>query len=256
MMIVMTARVTVKMLADLAGVSVRTLHYYDQMGLLKPASRGLNRYRQYDEETVVRLQQILFFRELDFSLEEIRAMISRSDFDVLEALESQRALLRKKAARTAELLATIDKTIKKLQGKSRMEIKDYYKGFSDEKIEKYREEVRRRWGEKTLRDSEHRVLRMGKAKFDEIQGEGGRIFQSIADNMAKGPDSQPVQSQIAKWRQWLENFHHYPDEAVLGLGRVYSQDPEFAAFFTKIRPGLPEFMTRAVEIYYSGRKQD
>jgi DNA-binding transcriptional MerR regulator len=247
----MIAEITIKNLADLAGVSVRTLHYYDQLGLLKPASRSASGYRFYDEAAVLRLQQIMFFRELGFGLDDIKNIVSQPDFDVLEALRSHRTLLRKKAERSNELLATVDKTIKQISGEAKMEIKEYYHGFSDEKIEKYRNEVRNRWGEKTLRDSEKRVMKMGKEKFAEIQAEGGLIFRTIADNMAKGHDSDVVQAQVRKWRQWLENFHHYSDEAVLGLGRVYSQDTEFAAFFLKIHKDLPAFLTKAIEYYYA-----
>ena len=241
-------------MADLAGISVRTLHYYDEIKLLDPESRSAGGYRQYDEEAVVKLQQILFFRELGFSLDDIKAIISRPDFDVLQALESHRDLLTKKAARTQELLATVGKTIERMKGKRNMDIKEFYEGFSDEKIEYYREEVRKRWGEKALQESESRVINMGKEKFAEIQAEGGRIFQSIADNMAKGAENRSVQEQIGKWRVWLENFHHYSDEAVLGLGRGYSQDPEFAKFFNNIHEGLAEFMTNAVE-YYLNREE-
>jgi hypothetical protein len=87
-----------------------------------------------------------------------------------------------------------------------------------------------------------------------LQAEGGAIFKAISDNMAKGYDSVDVQEQIAKWRQWLENFHHYSDEAVLGLGQTYSRHPEFAKFFRKIHKDLPEFITRAIEYYCANKK--
>ena len=136
-----------------------------------------------------------------------------------------------------------------------MEIKEYYQGFSDEQIEKYRDEVKKRWGEKTLKESEDRVMKMGKEKFAEVQAESDLIFRTIAENMAKGYDSKIVQNEIAKWRQWLENFHHYPDEAVLGLGRAYSENPEFAKTFKKYHKDLPEFLTKAIEYYCAHRKK-
>jgi DNA-binding transcriptional MerR regulator len=245
---------TVRKLADLAGISVRTLHYYDEVGLLKPRSRSESGYRYYGEEAVVRLQQIMFFRELGFSLEEIGKIISRPDFDVLEALQSHRTLLTEKAERINELLVTVDKTIQKLRGEVKMQIKEYYQGFSDAQIEKYRQEVRRRWGEKTLQESEERVMKMGKERFAALQAEGGKIFQTISANMSGGYDSPVVQAQVVKWRAWLENFHHYSEEAVLGLGRAYSQSPEFAEFFRKIHKDLSEFLTKAIEYYCSHKK--
>lgn len=246
---------TVKKLSQLAGVSARTLHYYDQIGLLSPHSRSMSGYRHYDEAAAIRLQQIMFFRELGFSLNEVKEIVNRENFDVLEALESHRALLKKKAERLSELLSTVDKTIKNLKGESKMQIKEYYKGFSDEQIEKYRQEVRQRWGEKTLQDSEERVLKMGKEKFTKLQEEGGKIFQTISDNISKGYASPEVQEQVSKWRQWLENFHHYSDEAILGLGQTYSQHNEFAEFFRKYQKDLPEFLTKAIEYYCANKKQ-
>jgi DNA-binding transcriptional MerR regulator len=245
---------TVNELARLAGVSVRALHYYDELGLLKPKYRNPNGYRQYGEETVARLQQIMFFRELDFSLNEIGKILSQPGFDALEALQAHKVLLSKRARRIHELQATINRTIKNLKGERSMEIKEYYQGFSKGQIEKYREEVRQKWGENTLKDSEERVMDMGKQKFSALQAEGGKIFQTISDNMANGFGSDLVQAQVVKWREWLENFHHYTDEAVLGLGQVYSQDPRFAKFFEKYNKDLPAFLTRAIE-YYCGQKK-
>jgi MerR family transcriptional regulator, thiopeptide resistance regulator len=237
---------TVKQLAEFAGVSVRTLHYYDEVGLLKPEYRARNGYRYYSEAAVVRLQQIMFFRELGFGLDEIKEIMSRPNFNVMEALEGHRDLLKKQSERLSELLRTIDSTLKTLKGEKEMTIKEYYQGFSDEQIEQYRNEVRERWGEDTLKDGEARVMKMGKAKFAALQAEGGAIFKSIADNINKGFDSPFVQNQVALWRQWLENFSHYSDEAVLGLGQAYSQDKRFAAFFRKINKGLPEFLSKAI----------
>lgn len=144
---------TIKKLAKLADISVRTLHYYDEIDLLKPEYRGANGYRQYGAKSIAKLQQIMFFRELDFSLDEIKTIVSQTDFDVVEALQSHKVLLQKRRERIDELLNTIAKTVKNIKGEKLMEIKEYYQGFSDEQIEKYREEVKKRWGEKTLKSS-------------------------------------------------------------------------------------------------------
>jgi len=186
-------------------------------------------------------------------LKEIQKIMTQPDYDVLEALQAHRKLLAHKSARLNELLVTLEKTIKKMQGEIEMEIKEYYQGFSDEQIEKYRNEVRQRWGEDTLKKSEALVMNMGKEKFTALQAEGNQIFVAISLNMSRGAESFEVQEQIGKWRQWLENFSTYSDEAVLGLGREYSRHQDFAAFFRKIHPDLPEFLTKAVE-YYCGNQ--
>jgi DNA-binding transcriptional MerR regulator len=245
---------TVKKLAQLAGVSVRTLHYYDRIGLLKPAFLTAGGYRQYREAEVLKLQQILFFKELGFELAEIKSIIASPNFDLFRSLQDHRRLLAGKLKRTRQLMTTIDRTIQKLEGEREMEIREYYEGFSEEKIERYRNEVKEHWGAKTLEESEARVLEMGKETFSELQEEGSAIFQEIARDMDKGPGSPEIQALIYRWRQWLEHFHHYSDEAVMGLGQMYSNHPEFMAFFEKIRPGLASFLARAVEYRYRGVK--
>ena len=244
---------TIKKLAEIAGVSIRTLHYYDEIGLLKPQYRKENGYRYYNEESVMILQQIMFFRELGFNLDEIKTIISRPDFDIPEALQAHKRILVKKDERLRELINTVEKTMRKMNKKSKMGIKEYYNGFSEDQIEKYRDEVRRRWGEKVLIDSEKRVIGMGKEKFITLQAEGGRIFKNIMENMSEGYDSKYIQERIMEWRQWLENFHHYSEEEIVELGRAYSQHPDFIKFFQQYSDDLPVFLTNAIEYYYMHR---
>ncbi len=246
-------RYTVRQLSRIAGVSVRTLHHYDTIGLLKPTSYGANGYRYYDEAAAMLLQQILFYRELGLGLKDIHRILGSPDFNVRKALESHRLLLEKKAERIAELLRTVDKTIQRIEGEIDMDIKEYYEGFSDAQIEEYREEVRRRWGEEKLRESEERVMHMGKDGFAAHQAKGDAIFRAMAELMPSGPASPEVQQQVARWREWLELFSEYTDEALLGLGRMYSEDERFAAFFARFHPELPAFFTRAVECYSERR---
>ena len=242
-------------LARLSGVSARTLQFYDKIGLLKPESYSESGYRRYDEAAALRLQQILFFRELGFELSDIKAIMEKPDFDPLSALESHRMLLEEKAERLGELFATVDKTIKKLKGEKDMDIKEYYKGFSDKEVDAIRKEAKEKYGEKTIADSEANVMAMGKAKMDAIQAEFGEIYHKIVAKMDNGPESPEVQEQIARWRELMENFHHYSDEAILGLGRMYSEDSRFAAFYLKFHKDMPKFMTKAVEHYIAGRKK-
>jgi MerR family transcriptional regulator, thiopeptide resistance regulator len=232
---------TVKQLADMAGVSVRTLHYYDQLGLLRPQNHTPNGYRQYGQEAVVRLQQIMFFRELGFSLSEIKDIVNRPDFDVLRALETHRALLLKKAQRLNDLIATVDRTISNVKGELSMKTREYYLGFSEEQVKKYRDEVRERWGQEALISSEVKLEGMTQEEFAGVKGEGEAVFASIRDNMSKGYASPEVQQQIGKWRLWL--------------GRMYSQNPEFAGMFrSRYHPDLPQFLTGSIEYYVKQRQ--
>jgi len=246
---------TVRQLARLASVSVRTLHHYDRIGLLKPASHGSNGYRQYGEKEAVVLQQILFFRELGFSLAETRAIVSRPDFNVREALESHRTMLVKKAEHITGLLETVDRTIRHLEGEIDMKMSEYYEGLSDDQIEEYRKEARQRWGEDAVNESESKVMQMGKDGFAAQQAKGDAIFKAMAELMPKGPASTEVQQQVRLWREWLECFSSYSDEAVLELGRMYSKDPRFAAFFAKYHPDLPAFFSQAVACHCAGTSE-
>jgi hypothetical protein len=113
--------------------------------------------------------------------------------------------------------------------------------------------VRERWCEDTLKVSEDRIIGMGKKGFVKVQAEGTSIFETIANNIPKGFDSDEVQGQIVKWRKWLDNFSTYSDEAILGLGQAYSQDPRFTKVFGDINEDLAEFLTKAIEYYCSNK---
>src|SRR3954451_2066543 len=134
---------TVRQVARMSGVSVRTLHFYDETGLLKPARHGANGYRLYDEPQLLTLQQILFYRELGFELKQIKEILSRPDFEKLAALQSHRKVLEENLTRTHTLIETIDKTIRHLKGAQEMKSEEMFAGFSvaagkgrfDERIE-------------------------------------------------------------------------------------------------------------------------
>lgn len=242
-------------LAKISGVSVRTLQYYDRIGLLKPESYSSAGYRRYDEAAALRLQQILFYRELGLELAEISRIMSEPDFDALPALESHRRLLKQKAERLKALLRTVDKTISKLKGEKTMDIKEYYHGFKDEEIDSIRREAREKYGEQVVADSEARVMAMGKEKMGAVQAEFDAIYRGIAADMAKGAESPEVQAGISRWRELMENFSHYTDEIVLGLGRMYSADDRFAAFYRKYHSDMPGFMTKAIEYHVEYREK-
>jgi DNA-binding transcriptional MerR regulator len=125
-----TMAYTVKKVAAMSGVSVRTLHFYDETGLLKPAYHGANGYRFYEEPQLLTLQQILFYRELGFELKRIKKMLRRADFQKIAALESHRKILEKNLGRTQTLIETIDKTIKHLKGRKKMKTEEMFAGFS------------------------------------------------------------------------------------------------------------------------------
>ena len=141
---------TVKQLADLAGVSPRTLHYYDQIGLLRPEKVARNGYRCYDDLAMLRLQQILFFKELGFSLEQIREIMDQPGFNLQQALQLHKAGLQERLERLKRLIATVDRTILNLEGAYPMNKRQYFEGFSEEKQKRYEQEIRQRYGDKAF----------------------------------------------------------------------------------------------------------
>jgi hypothetical protein len=137
----------------------------------------------------------MFFRELVFSQDEIKDIVNRPDFDVLSALESHRALLLKKEESLQELLATVDKTIGNLKGENKMRIKDYYQGFSDEKVEKMRREVKERYGEDALLKSEASVTKLSKEEWASVQAEGEDIWKTVAATWPQDPIARSCRSK-------------------------------------------------------------
>ena len=239
---------TVKQLSNLAGVSIRTLHYYDEIGLLKPAAYGDNGYRYYDDEAVPQLQQILFFKELDFNLEEIRLILSRPDFDLPHTLEAHKAALQRRVTRLEHLIHTIDKTTQHMKGNLEMKQEEYFEGFSEEKQKQYEQEIRQRYGERAFEGVTDWNSYTPEQKA-RIRAESEQIYRDLVAAMDKGHASQEVQQIIARWHQHLRYFYEPSVERLRGLGQMYTEHPDFVATFTRMRPDLPKFLQQAIEYY-------
>ena len=240
---------TIKQLADLANVSRRTLRYYDQIDLLKPTAVGDNNYRYYDQKTVLRLQQIRFYQELDFSLDDIRKILDKSDFNALQSLQTQKEALLRQAERLNQLITTIDNTILHLEGKLEMDNKDLFAGFDEAKQKAYAEEAERRWDPKLVRQSNQRWKQLSKEQQQAIMQEGSQIYLDMVDQLGNLPESETVQAIVARWHQHTRNFYE-PTFAILrGLGQGYATDPAFRATFEAMHPNLPDFLQAAITVY-------
>lgn len=245
---------TVKQLSKLAGVTPRTLHHYDAIGLLKPSRVGGNGYRYYGDEALLRLQQILFYRELGLPLEDIRQIMGRRDFDVLGALYSHREALQKQAARLDRLIATVDHTIHYLKGEQPMNDKGLFEGFSEEEQEKYALEAEQLYDAETVRASNRRWKAYSAEKKQEILEETKSIYLDMAAAMPKGAASAEAQAIVERWRSNMDYFWTPDLEQLLALANSYNNDPRFKANFDKIHPGLAEFMREAVKVYVEGQE--
>lgn len=241
---------TVQQLANLAGVTTRTLHHYDEIGLLSPARKSSNGYRQYGEAELLKLQQIMFFRELEFPLKEIETILKNPKFDMATALSDHRKLIKIKKKRMNDLLKTIDKTLTKINHKKNMDDKELYGGFSKEEAETYAAEAKARWGHNdAYKQSQERVKKMSKEQFAQIGKEGDELQKEIVANIDKGPESPIVQKLIAKHYDNLRHFYEPNLEMYRGLADMYVSDPRFAAHFKKYHPDLPEFMRDAMHAF-------
>ena len=243
---------TVQQLANMAGVSARTLHHYDHIGLLKPSARTAAGYRLYGEKDLLRLQQILFFKELDFPLSDIQSILDQPDFEQLQALEHHRQTLLERARRLTRLLQTIDKTILRLtEGNMEMTDAELYEGFTPEQIERYQREVHERYDPALVLESERRVRRMSKEQWQAVKKDGEDITRLMADLMERTPGDADVQKAIARHHAHIEQFYPAPAEVYRGLGQLYVEHQEFRAYYDKYRPGLAGFMQAAMEYYCS-----
>jgi len=240
---------TIKQLALLANISVRTLHYYDEVGLLKP-QRTKNGYRQYEKQELLKLQQILFFRELDFSLEEIIKIIEKPGFDIIEALNKHKPLIKLRQKRLEKLIKTINKTIKYMKKEQTIKDEELYDAFKDADIKQYQQEVKKRWGNTgAYKQGMYRVSKMTKVEMEKMKEDGKKFTQLLADSMDKDIHDESVQALIAEHYKGIQFFYDCPLEMYRNLGNMYVADPRFAAYYDKFRPGLSVFMQNAINVY-------
>jgi len=245
---------TVKQLSRLAGVTPRTLRHYDAIGLLKPSRVGDNGYRYYGEESILFLQQILFYRELALPLEDIKQIMGRRDFDVLLALEGHRLELGKRIARLERLRETVDNTISHLKGKKEMNPKQVFSGFTEEEQEKYAAEAEKMYDPETVRASNRKWKAYSADQKQRILEESKQIYVELIAAMPQGAESAEAQTLVERWRVNMDYFWMPGLDQLLALASMYGEDPRFRANFDQLDPGLADFMKAAVQVYVAARK--
>lgn len=243
---------TVKQLSDLAGVSVRTLHYYDEIKLLQPSKVGANGYRYYDDDAVLRLQQILFYRELGLELMQIKDVLDSPDFDLVTALRSHRSVLREKITRLNNLIGTVDSTLKYLLGETRMSNKKrMFEAFSEEKQKEYEREARLQWDPELVNSSVKRWNSYTQAQKDQIMAEAGQIYSDMVDALEAGLPvrSEEVQAILVRWENNIRHFYEPTLDILRGLGQGYNSHPDFIANFQQMHVDLPAYLEEAITQY-------
>ncbi len=250
---------TVKQLARLSGVSVRTLHHYDEVGLLKPAFTGENRYRYYGRDELLRLQDILFHRELGMPLAAIAHLLDAEGRDRVAILHEHRAMLADRVKRSRQLLRTIDRTIAELEGEGTMKDKDIYKGFAPEKQAEYEqwlvdnyngcgdisaaiETSKQHWSKQTERDMQ------GALK----EGEAAEAALVECFRAGAGPDAGDVAAALERHRAWIGRMwgdRECPPAAYAGMADLYLDHPDFRARYEANGAGFTDWLTTAMEAH-------
>jgi len=239
----------------MAGISARTLRYYDEIGILKPARINSSGYRIYGEREIDLLQQILFYREMGLPLEEIRDIISQPNFDMAEALEEHRRKLLEKREQLDLLISNVNKTIASMKGEITMSDKEKFQGFKkkmiEENEEKYGREIREKYGDETVEKSNAKLMGMSEEKYAETAKLAEEILETLKEAMKTGdPAGELAQKAAALHKKWLMAYwDNYSEEAHAGLVQMYVYDERFKAYYDKVQPGAAEFLSDAVMVF-------
>ena len=239
----------IKEFAKLAGVSVRTLHYYDEIGLIKPALvDAQNGYRFYDENSLLRMQEILFYRELDFPLKSILEILSSPDYDKQKALAEQRKLLELKKERLERIIDALDGATKGKVTMAAFDNSDY-----ETARKQYEVEAKQRWGDTdAYKESQAKTSGYSKDKWNDILTGMNDVFAEFAEckNCGGRADSDTAQRLVKKLQDYITaNFYHCTNNILAGLGQMYVCDERFKNNIDSHGEGTAEFVSEAVKIY-------
>ncbi|RXJ04543.1 MerR family transcriptional regulator [Anaerobacillus alkaliphilus] len=246
---------TVKKLSMLAGISTRTLRYYDEIGLLTPARTNSSGYRIYGQKEVDKLQQILFYKELGLELDKIMDILNDPTFDAIAALKMHQAKLLEKREQLDLLINNVSKTIGANEGRIIMSDKEKFEGFKqkliDENEEKYGKEIREKYGDETVNQSNAKLQNMTEEDLEKVTLLADQIHTTLAEAMKLGdPTSEVAQKAVDLHKQWLTYYWPtYSKEAHAGLAEMYVADERFKAYYDKEQDGVAELLRDAILIY-------
>lgn len=252
---------TVQKLGLLAGISTRTLRYYDEFGILKPARINSSGYRIYGQAEVDRLQQILFYRELGLSLEGIKEIITAPSFDGTRALREHHDRLLQRRQQLDTLILNVERTLAQAEGRITMSNEEKFAGFKqkliDDNEQKYGQEIRSKYGDEAVDRSNLKLKNMTEEQHAAIQQLEEEMFETLEQAMEQGDSASELAQKAADLhRQWLTFYWDtYSKEAHAGVAQMYVEDERFTAYYDKTRPGLARFLRDAVHVY-TGAKQE
>ena len=234
--------------AKLTGVTVRALHYYDEIGLLKPCQITEAGYRLYDHAALETLQQIMFFRELGFPLSEIKSIMTNPHYDGTTALKKHRELLLQKRARMDELIGLVDETLK---GECDMSFRQFDSTEFEETKKKYAAEVKERWGNTAAyAENANKTGGYDSSQWEMLSGESEAILREFGKTRHLPPESEEAQALVKKWQDHITaNYYNCTKEMLSCLGQMYVDDERFTRNINQNGEGTAAFMAAAIERY-------
>lgn len=246
---------SIQKLAQLAGVSTRTLRYYDEIGLLKPC-RTTSGYRIYGSDEVDMLQQILFYRALNFPLDEIRCIVQASDFSRREALRRHLSILRARQERIRLLIHTVLQTMDSLEGGHPMNDEQKFEAFKTDFMtrneQKHGVELRSKYGEKRIDEANAKMLSLSQQDYDRFETLQTEIQNALTHAVRShaSPDSDIGRNIAAMHKEWLcYTWPKYTAKAHIGLAKTYIEDPRFTEYYDKEQPGCAKFLYTAISTW-------
>lgn len=246
---------TVQKLSKLAGISTRTLRYYDEINILKPARINSSGYRIYGSKEVDQLQQILFYRELGVSLDEIKEIITSPNFNPKYALREHLEKLLAKRKQLDILITNVNKTLQASERMIAMSDKEKFEGFKQDLVnnneKQYGEEIRAKYGDKEVDASNKKLMNMTEAQYKEFEELGNVLISTLIEAKKIGdPSGELAQKAAELHRKWLSfSWGSYNKDAHLGLTNMYVEDERFKDYYDKHEPGLAEFLRDSVKVY-------
>ena len=242
-------------LSKIAKVSARTLRYYDEIGLLKPKRISSSNYRIYGEEEIDQLQQILFYKNMGFKLEDIKEIITSKTFDILKALDNHKKELIAKREQINLLIENVEKTISYRRGEIKMSNKEKFEGFKKDLVnkneEKYGKEIRKKYGDKQVDDANKKMLGLNEEEYREYEKLSQDIINTLKEAMEENnPAGEKAQEACELHKKWLGyTWNFYSKEAHRGLGEMYVEDERFKKYYDDNKDGMSEFFRDALNIY-------
>ncbi|MEN6595573.1 MAG: MerR family transcriptional regulator [Clostridiaceae bacterium] len=243
-------KLSIGALSRRSGVSIRALHYYDEIGLLRPSEIAASGYRYYDDTAIERLWQILFYRELDFPLSDIAGILASPEFDRARALTEHRTLLMQKRERLDGLITLVSNALK---GETAMEFKPFDTSRIDELRDQYAEEAKARWGStEAYRESARRTAKYTPEEFARIQERSAEVTRGFAALIGSDPSDTRVQEFVREWQALItESYYVCTDEILAGLGEMYVVDERFTKNIDQFGEGTAKLMSSAIAYYCS-----